>query len=112
MRIAMNQYREEIKQYLVKQFNLMPDQVEALLPGLVSTLSEHIDNLENALKSRDLALLGKAAHTIKGALLNLGLQECADIAYTLEKKGKAGQENANYQELVQSIREKLNRYIH
>ncbi len=58
----------------------MPEQIETLLPGLIATLSEHIDNLEAALRSKDPVLLGKAGHTIKGALFNLGLEECADIA--------------------------------
>ncbi len=106
----MNQYREEIKQYLVRQFSLMPEQVEELLPGLINTLSEHIQSLETALKSGDLELLGKAAHTIKGALLNLGLHECADIAYRVEEKGKAGQEDIDYRELVETIRTKLDCY--
>ena len=111
MRTAMNTYRQEIKHYLLKQFNLPPEQVEELLPPLITALSEHIDNLETALGSNDPLLLGRAAHTIKGALLNLGLQECADIACSVERSGKAGQKDANYQELVQSIREKLDRYI-
>ena len=107
----MNPYREEIKQYLLKQFSLQPEQADNLLPELLAALSGHIDNLETALQGNDPALLGKAAHTIKGALLNLGLQECADIACSVEKNGKAGQKDVDYQALVQSIREKLDRYI-
>ena len=111
MRIVMNPYREEIKQYLLKQFSLLPEQADDLLPELITALSGHIDGLETALKGNDPALLGKAAHTIKGALLNLGLQECAGLACSIEKSGKAGRKDTNYQELVRSIREKLDRYI-
>ena len=107
----MNPHREEIKQYLLKQFSLLPEQADDLLPELIKTLSGHIDNLEAALQGNDPALLGKAAHTIKGALLNLGLQECADIACSVEKSGKAGRKDTNYRELVRSIREKLDCYI-
>jgi HPt (histidine-containing phosphotransfer) domain-containing protein len=111
MKMSMNLYKEQIKHYLVNQFNLPPEQIENMLPGLITTLADHIDNLEVALEQGDLEQLGKAGHTIKGALLNLGIEECADIAYSIELNGKAGNDDINYQELVKSIRETLNRYI-
>lgn len=111
MKMSMNFYKEQIKDYLVSQFNLPPEQIETMLPGLITTLADHIDNLEVALEQGNLEQLGKAGHTIKGALLNLGLEECADIAYSIELNGKAGSDDINYQEKVKSIREKLDCYI-
>ena len=109
--MSINPYREKVKEYLVEQFNLLPEQIESMLPGLMTTLADHIDNLEAALDQGDLEQLGKAGHTIKGALLNLGLEECADIAYSIEMGGKKMRDDINYQELVKSIRETLNCYI-
>jgi HPt (histidine-containing phosphotransfer) domain-containing protein len=111
MKKPMNLYKEQIKDYLVNQFNLPPEQIETMLPGLITTLADHIDNLEVALEQGDLEQLGKAGHTIKGALLNLGIEECADIAYSIEMNGKTGNDDINYQQLVKSIREKLDCYI-
>lgn len=111
MNMTKNPYQEEIKHYLVHHFNLPPEQIASMLPNLIETLADHIDNLEAELEQQDLERLGKAGHTIKGALLNLGLQECADIAYDIETNGKAGNTDVNYQQLVRSIREKLNCYI-
>lgn len=110
-KMSINPYREKIKQYLVEQFNLQPEQIETMLPGLIKTLAEHIDNLETALEMGDLEQLGKAGHTIKGALLNLGLEECADIAYAIEMGGKNGRDDVNYRDLVKSVRNTLDDYI-
>lgn len=111
MKMSMNLYKEQIKVYLVNQFNLPPEQIETMLPDLITSLADHIGNLELALEQGDLEQLGKAGHTIKGALLNLGLEECADIAYSIELNGKAGNDDINYQKMVKSIREKLDCYI-
>lgn len=106
-----NPYREEIKQYLVNQFGLPPEQIDTMLPELIGTLVDHIANLESVLEIGEPEQLGKAGHTIKGALLNLGLIECAEIAHSIETAGKAGASDINYQELVLSIRHKLNPYL-
>jgi len=107
----MNPFQEEIKDYLVHHFNLPDEQIRSMLPDLIDTLSDHLDTLEAELKQGDLERLGKAGHTIKGALLNLGLKECADIAYSIETNGKGGNTGVNYELLVESLREKLGRYI-
>jgi HPt (histidine-containing phosphotransfer) domain-containing protein len=105
------EYQQQIKDHLARQFNLTNDQIDSMILGLISTLSEHIDNLEKVLEQGDLEQLGKAGHTIKGALLNLGLNECADIAYDIEVKGKAGERGADYESMVGSMRKIINRYL-
>ena len=105
------EYQQQIKDHLARQFNLTNEQIDSMISGLISTLSGHIDNLEEVLEEGDLEQLGKAGHTIKGALLNLGLNECAEIAYNIEVKGKAGERDADYKSMVGSMREIINRYI-
>lgn len=109
--MSENPYREQIKSYLMEQFNFPPEQIDTMLPDLIATLADHIDRLEEVLEDGDPELLGKAGHTIKGALLNLGLEECADIALTIELSGKSGKNSTDYRGMVLSIREKLNPYI-
>ena len=94
----------EIKRYLANQFNLPDEQIEDMLPSFVTTLITHMENLESALAGKDYALIGAAGHTIKGAFLNLGLQECAEIALVIEEKGKEGDATTNFGKLIAELR--------
>lgn len=94
---------EDIKKYLSDQFHLPAEQVETMMPSFISTLDTHMQTLEEALKVNDLSQIGKAGHTIKGAFLNLGLDECARIALDIEQSGKAGNNNVDYRSKVDSL---------
>lgn len=105
------EYRQQIKDYLTIQFNLTEDQINSMIPGLISTLAGHMEKLEQYLEMGDLEQLGKAGHTMKGAALNLGIGKCAEIAYEIEEKGKAGEKEADFKGLIASMREIINNYI-
>ena len=49
-----------------------------------------VANIRQAVVARDAELLHRAAHTIKNAFYNLGAQTSGDVAFELEKAGKAG----------------------
>lgn len=106
-----SQYIDQIKTYLNNQFNLGDEQVAEMLPSFISTLASHMTNLETAFESGDLGILGKSAHTIKGAFLNLGLNDCAEIALQIERRGKAGDQSADFAHMVTSLREKIDMII-
>lgn len=78
-----------------------------MMPSFLSTLGEHMETLEDALGDSDLLRLGKAGHTIKGAFLNLGLQECAQIAIDIELSGKAGDSSVDYRAKIDSLHQLL-----
>lgn len=101
----------KIKDYLKMQFNLPSEQIEEMLPDFINTLEEHLVNLEAVLHTGDVKELGKVGHTIKGALINLGLHDCAEIAYSIEKRGKAGDQTTDYEGLVAALRMKLGNYL-
>ena len=105
------EYQQQIKEHLARQFNLTTEQIDSMISGLISTLAGHIRNLEEVLDQGDLEQLGKAGHTIKGALLNLGLNECAEMAYEIEAGGKAGDRDVDYKLLVSSMRKIIDKYI-
>jgi len=109
--MPVQQSQERIKDYLKLQFDLPPEQIDTMIPSFISTLSEHLAHLESVLDQGDLSQLGKAGHTIKGALLNLGLHDCAKIAYSIEKKGKANEVGVDYRGLVASLRKELSSYL-
>lgn len=95
---------EQIKAYLAEQFSLPDEQIEMLLPSFIATLEVHLENLENALKENNPTSMGALGHTIKGAFLNLGLNDCASIALHIEERGKAGDHTADYKRLVKDLR--------
>ena len=101
----MHQYKiQQIKAYLAEQFNLPDEQIDALLPSFIATLEVHLKNLEDALKENNPASMGRLGHTIKGAFLNLGLNDCAGIALQIEERGKAGDLTVDYKRLVMDLR--------
>ena len=100
--------KEQIMSHLASQFGLPTEQIDAMIPSFITTLGSHLQNLEDALAGGDLVLLGKMSHTIKGAFLNLGLDECASIALQIEKQGKAGDTSTNYRQLVDDLRNRVN----
>lgn len=95
---------EAIKLHLFEQYHLPMEQIDTLLPSFITTLGTHMSNLEKALSEKNTAQLGKLGHTIKGAFLNLGLQDCAQIALTIEEKGRQGGMPADFGALVEELR--------
>jgi histidine phosphotransfer protein HptB len=105
-------YINQIKSYLSQHFNLAEEQVSEMLPSFLATLSGHMNNLEKAFAGGNLETLGKSGHTIKGAFLNLGLTDCAEIALQIERKGKDGDLSTDYARLVADLREKIDVITH
>lgn len=98
---------QDIKLHLTKQFSFTTEQIDMMLPSFISTLASHMHNLENAVEGKDPQQVGKAGHTLKGALLNLGLADCADIALEMEQNGKRGNTEFDYQAYLHSLRNKI-----
>lgn len=94
---------EEIKAHLAAQFHLPMAQVEEMLPSFLDALEKHLKNLDAAVAETDMKAIGKAGHKLKGACLNLGLQECVEFAVEIEEKGKAGDMETDYGGLVHGL---------
>lgn len=105
--MTSQRYINQIKTYLSDQFNLEDEQVSEMMPSFISTLAGHMTNLEKAYESGDLMILGKSGHTIKGAFLNLGLNDCAEIALQIERRGKEGDHSTDFAYLIARLRQKV-----
>ncbi len=99
--------RQQIHSYLCTQFSLKVEQVDALLPGFLTTLATHLANVEQAWGGGELIALSKAAHTMKGALLNLGLTDAAELAQQIEIHGRENDRAIDYAALVAELRSNL-----
>jgi HPt (histidine-containing phosphotransfer) domain-containing protein len=97
------QIRDRIKTHLADQFGLPDQQLESMIPVFIDTLRGHLAALESAVAAGGCDQIGRAAHTMKGALLNLGLAECAETAAAIEREAKAASTRSDYRNLVASI---------
>ncbi|SDO99373.1 Hpt domain-containing protein [Desulforhopalus singaporensis] len=95
---------EQIRQHLASQYHLTESQIAEMLPRFLETLCSHMDDVEEALKNNDYKRLGEAGHKIKGAFLNLGLEENAKKAFVLEKIGKEVDTESDCGQLAAELR--------
>ncbi len=106
-----SKYHALIKEYLYQQFNLPEEQVVLMLPEFMNTLASHMERLEGVLKENNFSSLAKAGHIIKGAFLNLGLTEAAEIALQIEEGGLLADNSIDYSFLVKNMRKIVNDII-
>lgn len=109
--LTKQQRLDQIRGHLLHKFQLPSEQIEQMLPEFVNALISHVANLERALIAGDLMALGRAAHTIKGALLNLGLDDCVELAREIEVEGKALNSETDFTQLVGQLRQQLGELI-
>ncbi len=93
-------YLQVIHEHMKSSYLLDEEKIRTILPGFLNTLQQQLQTVEQCLDRGDLSALGKAGHTLKGALLNLGLFELADVAYSIEQQGKQQAADADYSEMI------------
>ncbi|MCK5070652.1 MAG: Hpt domain-containing protein [Desulfocapsa sp.] len=77
---------ESVCDHLVKRYEMERGQVEEIMKTYAGVLQKSLHKLQGALTNQDGKEGSCEAHTLKGALLNLGLSEQAGLASTLEKE--------------------------
>jgi len=82
--------KEDIRAHLRTQFGLTQEQIDSMLPSFLGTLAEYLAELGTHFAADDSVEVGRLAHKTKGALLNLGLPEQAELAKDIETRAKAG----------------------
>ncbi len=104
------EYTQSIWDHLHSAYMLSDEKIQEVMPRFLETLRDHLNNLETPMLENNLPELGKAGHTLKGALLNLGLMELADRAYIIEKQCNAEDSTTDYQALVEQLRLAINSF--
>ena len=104
--------REHIRAHLKNQFGLADEQIDSLLPSFVNTLAEYMGELEARFEAGNTEEVGRVAHTTKGALLNLGLHEQAELAKKIEVSARAGCELAEIEEELGNLSAALAPLLH
>ncbi len=84
--------------------------LESLMGMFVGECSHNIAELRKSLENRDLGLLERVAHTLKGAAASLGAGPVADAAFALEKQARTG-EVGDSEPLLESLIGEINRLL-
>jgi len=79
------EYHQQIRDHLRMAYLLSDEKIEQVMPKFIATLASLMHDLEKFSATGDFKALNDAGHAMKGALLNLGLRQVADIALSIEK---------------------------
>lgn len=96
-------YLHTIKQHLQTAYLLSEEKAASMIPVFVNTLKNHVNHLAELAKDGDVEQLSRASHTVKGALLNIGLANLAEIAFAIEQQCKNDTDPRSYQPLIRDL---------
>ena len=77
-----------IKKDLAKEYGLDMDDVQELFDAARETVKEYLGHLETDVARKDLESAAKNAHTLKGSLMNMGLEYPGGLAKEVENAAK------------------------
>ena len=89
-------YKNKIRQSVEKKFGEMgvdEETINELINVSIESLEEELSKIEEILKTEDLSNLGFHTHTIKGILLNVGLEDDANSFKEIKHLFEAGKSN-------------------
>ena len=79
-------YLQVIRQHLQHAYLLNEEKTAEMIPVFITSLRGQVERLQGLVGAGDREELGRAGHTIKGALLNMGLSDLAELAHRLERQ--------------------------
>ena len=103
-------YLETMRLHLKTAYLLSDEKTATMIPVFISTLHTHVNRLAELAARDDLQELSRASHAVKGALLNMGLADLAEIAHTLEKQCKSGDCTLDYRALIAELQYTVSRF--
>jgi CheY-like chemotaxis protein/HPt (histidine-containing phosphotransfer) domain-containing protein len=84
--------------------------LEELMEMFAAECSHGIAEIRKSLEARDMRLLERLAHTLKGASASLAAGRVADAAYALEKQARTG-EVGNAEQLLGTLNGEIDRLL-
>jgi PAS domain S-box-containing protein len=92
--------------WLKESYSVSDEQAEMLVGAFRESATESLVVMKRTLVDNDLVALARAAHKIKGGLMQMGLDDIAEIARTIEESAKDGRE-MDYQAAVDELDAKI-----
>ncbi len=86
-----------------KNLGLEEDEYLELVELFIETSKSDLKNLQSAINNKDMEMIAGIAHSLKGAAMNLGLEEFLGLAKMIEKTARDGEleETAKTAEIFQ-----------
>jgi HPt (histidine-containing phosphotransfer) domain-containing protein len=86
-----------------KKLGLEEDEYLELVELFIETSKSDLKNLQSAINNKDMEMIAGIAHSLKGAAMNLGLEEFLELAKMIEKTARDGEleETAKTAEIFQ-----------
>jgi len=86
-----------------KKLGLEEDEYLELVELFIETSKSDLKNLQSAINNKDMEMIAGIAHSLKGAAMNLGLEEFLGLAKMIEKTARDGEleETAKTAEIFQ-----------
>lgn len=104
-------YHQQIRNHLNTAYLLTEEKIEAVLPRFLQTIGSLMADLEEFVNTGNIDSLSRTGHTMKGALLNLGLPELAEKAYAIEIHKQAGAHASNCCKLVDELGREIKKLV-
>jgi len=98
--------KNAVRKYIASEFGLPDDKVEEIMKAAARSLRENLDRAAKALDDQDYETLFRAAHTLKGSLGNLNLNELAAKALEMEMHARKEQDY-DYVQGIEELRAAL-----
>lgn len=95
-----DKFKQQAHVYLKEQLGMEDEQISQMLVALTQPLKETLEATEADHSARNIENLAISAHSLKGALLNLGLNELAQIAKVIELSAKNNEQKTHNKRLA------------
>lgn len=82
--------RDRVAGYLMKEYMLGAEDAEELIDAGIAGLRSALDEARSAAGAHDSDVMSRASHTVKGTLINMGLNDFAEIAREAEIRAGRG----------------------
>lgn len=102
--------REAVRQHVIAQFELGHEDAEEVLAAYADSLKDNLCNIVACMEQGKGMEAGRQAHSLKGGLLNLGLDQLAGMALILEKELPAQIED-RHRELTDQLEQALKDFV-
>lgn len=96
----------EVRQNIKTSSNFTAKQIDRVVMAAHMSIVENLAKAEHALQQDDKPLLGRAAHTLKGTLVQCGLADPASIAEKIDEGIRSGSD-LPYNNLLENLRDNL-----
>jgi len=101
--------KQEVIEYITVTLGLEESDAEELFNIACISMQESLELLDKYWTEQDSLNLSKTAHTIKGAFLNIGQDQAAELARTIEIKAKEG--DMQLEEEVMQLKRMIQNFI-